>query len=69
MFSERMDTQTVLGGKAAPTDGAHRLAAVPGQMIAASAGVDQNFAAAKHRADQGVTWPTCQDKVHSVAHR
>ena len=69
VLHERMDTHMALGGEAVSTDGAHRLAAVPGKMFVASALVDQKLAAAKHRADRGATWPTCRDKVHSVAHR
>ena len=58
VFSDHVDPHAVPGGEAVATDAAHRLSAVPGQVLAAPGGVGEDLAAAGHRADRA---STCQN--------
>ena len=64
MLFGHVNPQTVLGGEAVSTDGAHGLAAVPGEVFAASGAIGQELATAGHRAEGGHAGRTCRTRTN-----
>ena len=58
MSGDHVHAEATLGGQSGAAQRAHRLAAVPGEVLAAPRAVAEQLAAAGHRTVRGVT---CRD--------